>query len=199
LAKGAEKAAGPGFIIPRRYTIRERALIYVIGDRRMETEGDDWYVAPGAQVIGSVRLGAGASVWFGAVLRGDSDWIRLGARTNVQDGSVLHADAGVPLTLGDDVTVGHKVMLHGCTIGDGSLVGIQAVVLNHARIGRCCVVGAGAVVTEGKAFADYSLIVGAPARVVRSFTPQDFERFTRSAPQYVQLAQRHRAGLRRID
>ena len=161
--------------------------------------GPGAWVAESATVIGRVALGPQASVWYGAVLRGDSDWIRLGARTNVQDGSVLHADAGVPLTLGDDVTVGHQVMLHGCTIGDGSLVGIQAVVLNHARIGRCCVVGAGAVVTEGKAFADYSLIVGAPARVVRSFTPQDFERFTRSAPQYVQLAQRQRAGLRRID
>ena len=157
------------------------------------------FVADGATVIGRVVLHELTSVWPGAVIRADSEPIVVGKGSNVQDCAVLHVDPGVPMTIGENVTVGHQVMLHGCTIGDGSLVGIQAVVLNHARIGRCCVVGAGAVVTEGKAFADYSLIVGAPARVVRSFTPQDFERFTRSAPQYVQLAQRHRAGLRRID
>ncbi len=156
------------------------------------------WVADSAEVMGNVALGEDASIWFGAVLRGDNDPITIGAGTNVQDGSVLHADIGQPLTLGDRVTVGHKVMLHGCTIGDESLIGIGAVVLNGARIGRHCLVGAGALVTEGKEFPDGSMILGSPARVVRQLTPEQIEGLRRSAQGYVENARRFRAGLHRI-
>jgi carbonic anhydrase/acetyltransferase-like protein (isoleucine patch superfamily) len=137
-------------------------------DGKAPVLGKGAWVADSAQVMGAVELADNASVWFGAVIRGDTETIRIGRNSNVQDGSVLHADIGMPLTIGDNVTVGHQVMLHGCTIGDGSLIGIQAVVLNGAKIGRNCIVGAGSVVTEGKEFPDNSLIIGAPAKVVRT-------------------------------
>ena len=156
------------------------------------------WVADSAQVMGQVSLAEDASVWFGAVVRGDTDHIRIGRRSNVQDGSVLHADQGMPLTLGEDVTVGHQVMLHGCTIGDGSLIGIQAVVLNGAKIGKHCLVAAGALVTEGKEFPDGSMILGSPAKVVRQLTPEQIEGLKRSAAGYVQNARRFKAGLRKI-
>ena len=149
-------------------------------------------------MIGNVELAEDASVWFGAILRGDTELLRIGKGSNVQDGSVLHADVGFPVTLGDNVTIGHRVMLHGCTIGDGSLIGIQAVVLNGAKIGRHCLVGAGALVTEGKEFPDGSLIIGSPARVVRQLTPEQIAGLQRSAAHYVQNAQRFRAGLTKI-
>ncbi len=171
--------------------------IYQIGDDTPELASTAW-VADSAQVIGRVRMGEGSSVWYGAVLRGDNDWITLGARANVQDGSVLHTDPGFPLTLGDDVTVGHLVMLHGCTVGEGSLIGIQAVVLNGAKIGKNCLVGAGAVVTEGKEFPDNSLILGSPAKAVRQLTPEQAERMKHAALHYVDNAQRHRTQLKRI-
>jgi carbonic anhydrase/acetyltransferase-like protein (isoleucine patch superfamily) len=156
------------------------------------------WVADSAQVMGSVVLEEEASVWFGAVVRGDTETIRIGRRSNIQDGSVLHADQGMPLTIGEDVTVGHQVMLHGCTIGDGSLIGIQAVVLNGARIGRHCLVGAGSLVTEGKEFPDGSMILGSPARVVRQLTPEQIEGLGRSAQGYVANAKRFRAGLKKL-
>jgi carbonic anhydrase/acetyltransferase-like protein (isoleucine patch superfamily) len=156
------------------------------------------WVADSAQVIGRVVLNEDAGVWFGAVLRGDSDVITIGRGTNIQDGSVLHTDAGVPLTLGEGVTVGHQVMLHGCTVGDGSLIGIQAVVLNGAKIGRHCLVGAGALVTPGKEFPDGSMIIGAPAKVLRPLTDGELAGLKRSAAHYVENAQRYRAGLRKI-
>ncbi len=159
---------------------------------------DSAWVAGSAEVMGNVKLGADASIWFGAVLRGDNDPITIGAGSNVQDGSVLHADIGQPLTLGERVTVGHKVMLHGCTIGDESLIGIGAVVLNGAKIGRHCLVGAGALVTEGKEFPDGSMILGSPARVVRQLTPEQIEGLRGSALGYVENARRFRAGLHRI-
>jgi carbonic anhydrase/acetyltransferase-like protein (isoleucine patch superfamily) len=159
---------------------------------------DSAWVADSAQVIGRVALEEGASVWFGAVLRGDNEWMRIGRGSNVQDGSVLHSDPGFPLTLGDDVTVGHQVMLHGCTVGDGSLVGIHAVVLNGAKIGRHCLVGAGALVTEGKEFPDGSLIMGSPAKLVKQLTPDQFERIKHGAVRYVENAQRYRTGLKKI-
>ena len=171
--------------------------IYQLDDRVPEIAAGAW-VAESATVIGSVRLGEGASIWYGAVLRGDNDWITLGRDTNVQDGSVLHADPGLPLTLGDEVTVGHQVMLHGCSVGDGTLVGIQAVVLNGARIGRHCIVGAGAVVTEGKEFPDGSLIVGAPAKLLRPLSAPQFDMLRRMAAAYRVQTRRHRDGLRRI-
>jgi carbonic anhydrase/acetyltransferase-like protein (isoleucine patch superfamily) len=171
--------------------------IYQLDDWVPEVAATAW-VADSACVIGRVRLADAVSVWYGAVLRGDSEWITLGRNTNVQDGSVLHADPGVPLTLGEGVSVGHQAMLHGCSIGDGSLVGIQAVVLNGARIGRRCIVGAGALVTEGKEFADGSLIVGAPAKAVRALSAQQFEMLKTIALGYVDKAARHRDGLKRI-
>lgn len=171
--------------------------IYQIGDDAPHIADTAW-VADSAQVIGRVSLAEGASVWYGAVLRGDNDSIHVGARSNVQDGSVLHTDNGFPLTLGDDVTVGHQAMLHGCTVGDGSLIGIQAVVLNGAKIGRNCLVGAGAVVTEGKEFADGSLILGAPAKATRQITPAQIERLRLGALHYVENAERHRRSLKRI-
>ena len=161
--------------------------------------GEGAWVADSATVVGRVALEAGANVWYGAVLRGDNEWITIGERSNVQDGSVLHTDMGFPMTLGKDVTIGHKVMLHGCTIGDNSLVGIQAVIMNGAKIGRNCIVGAGAVVTEGKEFPDGSLIVGAPARVVRELSEDQVARLKLAADHYVHNAQRHRRDVVRID
>ncbi|WP_058616391.1 gamma carbonic anhydrase family protein [Tepidimonas taiwanensis] len=154
------------------------------------------FVADTARVIGRVTLAEDSSVWFGAVLRGDTDPITVGRGSNIQDGSVLHADIGVPLTIGEYVTVGHQVMLHGCTIGDESLIGIGAIVLNGARIGRHCLVGAGALVTEGKVFPDGSLILGSPAKVVRPLTPQEIEGLRQSAQHYIENARRFRHGLR---
>ncbi len=159
---------------------------------------DSAWVADSAQVIGRVTLEENASVWFGAVVRGDTDTICIGRGSNIQDSSVLHADQGMPLNIGENVTVGHQVMLHGCTIGDGSLIGIQAVVLNGARIGKNCLVGAGALVTEGKEFPDGSMILGSPAKVVRQLTPEQIEGLQRSAQGYRDNARRFRAGLRKI-
>ena len=160
---------------------------------------DSAWVADSAQVMGSVTLGEDASVWFGTVVRGDTDSITIGAGSNVQDASVLHADFGKPLVIGERVTVGHQVMLHGCTIGDESLIGIGAVVLNGARIGKNCLVGAGALVTEGKEFPDGSMILGSPAKAVRQLTPEQIEGLRLSAQHYVDNARRFRAGLRKLD
>lgn len=156
------------------------------------------WIADSAQVMGDVQLGADASVWFGTVVRGDTAHITIGEGTNVQDASVLHADEGIPLTIGRHVTVGHQVMLHGCTIGDESLIGIGAIVLNGAKIGKNCLVGAGALVTEGKEFPDGSMIIGSPARVVRQLTPEQIEGLRRSAQHYIHNARRFRAGLRKL-
>jgi carbonic anhydrase/acetyltransferase-like protein (isoleucine patch superfamily) len=156
------------------------------------------WVADSATVLGRVRMGENSSVWYGAVLRGDNDSITLGERVNVQDGSVLHTDHGYPMLLGNDVSIGHLVMLHGCTIGEGSLVGIQAIILNGARIGRNCLVGAGAVVTEGKEFPDNSLILGSPAKVVRELSAEQAARVRMAAAHYVDNAVRHRAQLKRM-
>ncbi len=159
---------------------------------------DSAWVAESAHVIGDVAMGAESSVWFGTTVRGDTAPIAIGAGTNIQDGSVLHADDGMPLTIGERVTVGHKVMLHGCTIGDESLIGIGAVVLNGAQIGRHCLVGAGSLVTEGKTFPDGSMILGSPARVVRSLTPEQIDGLRESARRYIQNAKRFRRALKKI-
>jgi carbonic anhydrase/acetyltransferase-like protein (isoleucine patch superfamily) len=160
--------------------------------------GEGAWIADSAQVIGTVELGPNASVWFGAVLRGDTETIRIGRNTNVQDGAVLHADAGKPLTIGDNVTVGHQVMLHGCTIGDNSLIGIQSVVLNDAKIGRNCIVGAGSVVTEGKEFPDNSVIMGSPAKVVRTLDDVAAKRIAEGSEHYMENAHRFARGLKKI-
>jgi carbonic anhydrase/acetyltransferase-like protein (isoleucine patch superfamily) len=159
---------------------------------------DRAWVADSAQVIGRVELAEDVSVWFGSVIRGDSDSIRIGSRSNIQDASVLHTDEGIPLTVGDDVTIGHRVMLHGCTIGDGSLIGIGAVVLNKAKIGKGCLVGAGSLVTEGKEFPDGSMIMGSPARMIRQLTPEQIEGIREIARHYVENASRFRVGLKKM-
>jgi carbonic anhydrase/acetyltransferase-like protein (isoleucine patch superfamily) len=159
---------------------------------------DSAWVADSAQVIGAVELDADTSIWFGAILRGDTEVIRVGSGSNIQDGSVLHADQGKPLTIGSNVTVGHKAMLHGCTVGDGSLIGIGAVVLNGAKIGKGCIVGACALVTEGKEFPDGSMILGSPAKAVRALTPEQQAGLLQSAAHYVENARRFRAGLHKV-
>lgn len=169
--------------------------LYSLGDEAPEVAPTAW-VADNATVLGRVVLGEASSVWYGVVIRGDNALITVGARSNIQDNSVLHTDDGLPLVIGSGVTVGHQVTLHGCTIGDGSLIGIQAVVLNGARIGRNCLVGAGALVTEGREFPDHSLIMGAPAKVVRELDPRQIELLRASAERYVDNAARHRDGLR---
>jgi carbonic anhydrase/acetyltransferase-like protein (isoleucine patch superfamily) len=153
------------------------------------------WVADSAQVMGRVELQEDASVWFGAVIRGDNELLSIGRGSNIQDGSVVHSDLGYPMTLGVDVSVGHQVMLHGCSVGDGSLIGIQSVVLNGARIGRNCLVGAGSLVTEGKEFPDGSMIMGRPAKVVRELTEEQIAGLRRIATHYVENARRYRAGL----
>jgi len=156
------------------------------------------YVADSADVMGNVTLAADASIWFGAVIRGDNEPITIGEGSNIQDGSVLHSDMGKPLTIGKHVTVGHKVMLHGCTIGDESLIGIGAVVLNGAHIGKNCLVGAGSLVTEGKVFPDGSMILGCPAKVVRQLTPEQQEGLRQSAKNYIDNAHLFQSTLKKI-
>jgi len=168
--------------------------IYTIGDRRPSLGRDVW-IAPNATIIGDVRLGDNASVWWNAVLRGDNDTIAIGAGSNIQDGSVLHADAGVPLTLGAHVTVGHLVMLHGCTIGDESLIGIKTVILNNAMIGRHCIIGANSLIPEGKQIPERSLVMGSPGKVVRQLRDDEVARLQRSAQGYVANALRYRNTL----
>ena len=165
--------------------------IYALEEHEPQIDASAW-VAETATVVGQVVMREQSSLWYGVVARGDTARIEVGARSNVQDNAVLHADEGQPLIIGEEVTVGHQAMLHGCTVGDGSLIGIQAVVLNGAKIGKHCLVGAGALVTEGKEFPDGSLIMGAPAQVVRSLTPEQLQRLRFSAAHYVDNARRHR-------
>jgi carbonic anhydrase/acetyltransferase-like protein (isoleucine patch superfamily) len=154
------------------------------------------WVADSAQVIGKVTLGENASIWFGAVARGDTDTLTIGRNSNIQDLSVLHADSGCPLTIGDNVTVGHQVMLHGCTIGEGSLIGIKSTVLNHAKIGKHCLIGAHALITEYKEIPDRSLVVGSPGKVIRQLTDEEVARLLDNALHYVTNFQRYRLDFR---
>ena len=171
--------------------------IYQLDDHTPEIHESSW-IADSAQVMGAVSLHANTSVWFNAVIRGDTETITIGEGSNIQDLAVIHADNGLPVVVGKHVTVGHQVMLHGCTIGDESLIGIAAVVLNGARIGRNCVVGAGSVVTEGKEFPDGSMIMGTPAKVVRELTPEQIEGLRNSAKHYMKNALRFKNGLKKI-
>ena len=170
------------------------SMIYSLGDKQVITRGDYW-VAENATVVGSVILEHNASVWFNTVVRGDNDLITIGEGSNVQDSSVLHTDAGIRLTLAKNVSIGHQVMLHGCTIGEGTLVGIKATVLNHAKIGRHCLIGAHALITEGKEIPDRSLVVGAPGKVVRQLTDEEVARLLENALHYVTNFQRYRLDL----
>ncbi len=173
--------------------------IYELDGQAPDLPADgDYFIAETATVIGKVRLKKGASVWFGAVLRGDNEWIEVGEGSNVQDGSTCHTDLGFPLTIGKNCTVGHNVILHGCTLEDGALVGMGSIVMNGAIIRRGSIVGAGAVITEGKEFPEYSLIIGAPARVMRALDPAQVERMGSAAKFYVANGPRFKKGLKRI-
>ena len=170
-------------------------MIYELGERRVRAEGE-YFVAESAALIGAVLLRANASVWFNAVIRGDNELITIGENSNVQDGSVLHTDPGYPLVIGSYVTIGHKVMLHGCSIGDNSLIGINAVVLNGAKIGRNCLIGANALITEGKEIPDGSMVLGSPGKVVRELTQQQIDALRMSALHYVENGRRYRRDLK---
>jgi carbonic anhydrase/acetyltransferase-like protein (isoleucine patch superfamily) len=169
--------------------------VYLIGDKKPQISASAW-VAPNATVIGDVRLAAGSSIWWNAVLRGDNDPISIGENSNIQDGSVLHTDEGVPMNIGANVTVGHLVMLHGCTVGDGSLIGIGSIILNRAVIGRGSIVGANTLIPEGKTYPDRVLIVGSPGKVVRELNDEEVARLLGSAAHYVDNARRYRETLR---
>jgi carbonic anhydrase/acetyltransferase-like protein (isoleucine patch superfamily) len=174
--------------------------IYALGDRKpiLPPAGRYW-LAPNASVIGDVTLGEDCGIWFGACVRGDNERISIGARTNIQEGCTLHTDMGFPLGVGEDCTIGHNAILHGCEIGEGSLIGMGAIVLNGARIGRGCLVGAGALVTEGKTFPEGSLIVGSPARVMRALDSRTIAALLASAAHYVENGRRFAAGLVEIE
>ena len=174
--------------------------IYAIGDAKpiLPPEGEYW-IAPNAQVMGNVKLEKNASVWFGAVLRGDNELITIGENSNVQDGSVLHTDPGSPLTIERDVTIGHMVMLHGCTIGAGSLVGIGSIILNNTRIGKGCLIGANTLIAEGKDIPDYSMVLGAPGKIVRTLDKETAEALRLSSDHYVQNWKRYASGMKRLD
>jgi carbonic anhydrase/acetyltransferase-like protein (isoleucine patch superfamily) len=160
-------------------------MIYSLGDREVEIRGDDYWIADSADVIGSVVLENNASIWFNAVLRGDCDRIVIGENSNIQDGSVLHTDAGVELIVGRNVTVGHKVMLHGCTIGDNTLIGINSVILNGAKIGNHCLIGANTLIPEGKVIPDGSLVMGSPGKIVKQLSEEQKMMLEGSALHYV--------------
>jgi carbonic anhydrase/acetyltransferase-like protein (isoleucine patch superfamily) len=170
-------------------------MLYTLGARRIETVGDDYFVAPSADLIGTVRLGRWASVWFNSVLRGDNDWIELGEGTNVQDGCVMHTDAGVPLVVGANCTVGHKALLHACTVGEHSLIANNAMVLDGAKIGSFTIVAAGAFVPPRKVIPDGVVVMGSPARVVREITEADRQLLIGSALHYQENARRYRREL----
>jgi len=174
-------------------------MIYELDGHRPDLpEAGRYWIAPSASVIGKVRLKPDASVWFGAVLRGDNEWIELGERSQIQDNATLHTDPGFPLAIGPDCVIGHNVILHGCTIGANSLVGIGAIMLNGARIGDSCLVGAGALITEGKTFPDKSLIVGAPARAIRTLDDAAIEMIAAGADIYVRRFKQYAKGLKTV-
>jgi carbonic anhydrase/acetyltransferase-like protein (isoleucine patch superfamily) len=170
--------------------------VFSLGERKVAFQGEEWFIAHNATVIGTVILHNQASVWFNCVLRGDSDVITIGERTNIQDASVLHADPGIPLTLGKDVSVGHMAMLHGCTIGDGSLVGIGAIIMNHAVIGSRCLIGAGTLIPEGKTYPDGVLVLGSPGKIVRELKAEEKEGLLKIADSYVRRSKLYREKLK---
>ena len=171
-------------------------MIYTLGDRRIETAGDDYFVAPDASVIGTVRFGIGASVWFNCVLRGDSDWINLGDGVNIQDGTIIHTDEGEPVTLGSKVSVGHRALLHGCTVGASTLIANGAMVLDRVKIGSHCLIAAGAMVTPGKVIPDGSVVMGAPGQIVRQVNDRDLKMIDFIAEHYMGRIQQYKRELK---
>ena len=174
-------------------------MLYRLGEHQVEITGEDYFVADNATVVGMVKLENNASIWFNAVVRGDNEIITVGENSNIQDGSVLHTDPGVPLTIGKNVTVGHKVMLHGCTIGDNSLIGINSVILNGAKIGKGCLIGANSLVTEGKEIPDGSLVMGSPAKVIKQLTVEQQQGLLLSADTYVKNFKRFKKDMAPMD
>ncbi len=174
-------------------------MLYDLGDRKIIFEGGDWFVAGSADVIGDVRIGNNASIWWGAVVRADESTIRIGENSNIQDGAVLHSEAGHPLSIGRNVTVAHRAMLHGCTIGDDCLVGIGAVVLNGARIGSRCFIGAGALVLENAVIPDGSIVLGMPAKVAGTLSEEHIRQIQHAAEHYVRNFMDYRKNLRKRD
>jgi len=172
--------------------------VFELDGVRPELDPESW-VADSATVIGRVILNKGASVWFGATLRGDNDPITIGENSNIQDGAVLHTDLGVPLTIGRHVTVGHMVMMHGCEVGDNSLIGIGSIILNNAKIGKNCLIGANTLITEGKVIPDGSMVMGAPGRVIREVSEQQLQGMLAGSHHYVENWKRYAKGLKRID
>jgi carbonic anhydrase/acetyltransferase-like protein (isoleucine patch superfamily) len=173
-------------------------MLYALGHDSPAIETGEYFVAPTAAVIGRVTLGRDANIWFGAVLRGDGNTIEIGDGSNIQDNAVVHVDSDAPVIVGQNVTVGHSAVVHGCTIGDGSLIGIGATILSHARIGRFCLVGAGALITERKEYPDRSLIIGAPAKRVREVTDEEVEMLKASAAHYSALGRRYHRELEHL-
>lgn len=174
-------------------------MIYTLVDKRVQILGEDYFIADNATVIGSVIIHNNVSVWFNAVIRGDNDPITIGEDTNIQDGTVVHTDEGIPLNIGKGVTVGHQAMLHGCTIGDNSLIGINSVILNHAKIGKNCIIGANALITHGKEIPDNSMVLGSPGKVVREVTDEEIEYLRFSAEHYVKNFKRFKKELKVQD
>ncbi len=193
----APLSAGDPLAAPQNRETQVMA-IYALGDK-VPRFGEGCWIADNATVIGQVNAGRNVSIWYNVVIRGDNDPITIGDDTNIQDGSILHNDQGVPLQIGAGVTIGHMVMLHGCTVGDGSLIGINAVVLNHAVIGKNCIIGANALIPEGKVIPDRSLVVGSPGRIIRELTDQDIANLKANAAHYVDNARLYAAKLRHID
>ena len=174
-------------------------MIYSLGDKKVQIVGEDYFIAENATVIGSVIIHNDVSIWFNAIIRGDNDPITIGEGTNIQDGAVIHSDEGIPLNIGMGVTVGHQAMLHGCTIGDNSLVGINAVILNHAKIGKNCIIGANCLITQGKEIPDNSMVLGSPGKVVREVTQEEIVELKHSAEHYVANFKRFKKELQIQD
>ena len=170
-------------------------MIYSLGDMRLTTVSDDYYITPNATLIGAINLGSNSSIWWNAVIRADNEPITLGDNTNIQDSCVLHTDPGFPIKIGANVSIGHKCMLHGCTIGEGSLVGIGTIILNGAQIGRNCLIGANSLITEGKEIPDNSLVMGSPGKVIRNVDDKAIAMMARNIKSYVNRAERYKAEL----
>ncbi|MBK17964.1 MAG: gamma carbonic anhydrase family protein [Rhodospirillaceae bacterium] len=173
-------------------------MIYSLGDTTLTTASDDYFIAPSADVIGDVHLGNKANVWWNVVIRADNDPITIGDSTNIQDGSVLHTDPGFPIDIGANVTVGHMCMLHGCTVGDGCLIGIGSIILNGTKIGKNCLIGANSLITEGKDIPDNSLVMGSPGKVIREVDEKAIAMMARNIKSYVDRSERYRAELKQM-
>ncbi len=178
---------------------KESNMIYSLGERKVEIRAEEYFIAENATVIGSVIINDNVSIWFNSVIRGDNEPIEIGENTNIQDGVVVHTDEGIPMQIGRGVTIGHLAMLHGCSIGDNSLIGINAVILNSARIGKNCIVGANSLIPEGKEIPEGSLVLGTPGKVIRKVTDEEIKNLKLSAEHYVDNFKRYKEGLLKVE